>query len=125
MTLYVLEKPWVNLLVWIGAAVVNVSLNFVLIPIDWRLGAALPVSLAVILMPVVYWVILERRGFRRAEILLGEPKRSQQTNWSPRALVRTSSWSRHSASGRSTLRPVTRCSPQHERSSREAGWPMP
>jgi O-antigen/teichoic acid export membrane protein len=64
MTLYVLERTWVNLLIWVGAAIVNVGLNVALIPIDWRLGAALPVSLAVGLMPIAYWLILSRQGYR-------------------------------------------------------------
>jgi O-antigen/teichoic acid export membrane protein len=63
MTLYILEKPWLNLLVWLGAAILNLGLNYVLIPIDWRLGSVLPVSLAVAIMPVVYWLLLRRLGY--------------------------------------------------------------
>jgi len=64
MTLYVLEKTWVNLLVWIGAAVLNVGLNVVLIPIDWRLGSVLPVALAVAIMPIVYLLVLRKLDVR-------------------------------------------------------------
>jgi O-antigen/teichoic acid export membrane protein len=52
-----------NLLVWLGAAILNLGLNYVLIPIDWRLGSVLPVSLAVALMPIVYWLLLRRLGY--------------------------------------------------------------
>jgi len=62
MTLYILERPLLNLGVWLGAAILNLGLNYVLIPIDWRLGSVLPVSLAVALMPVVYWRLLRRLG---------------------------------------------------------------
>jgi O-antigen/teichoic acid export membrane protein len=62
MTLYVLEKTWMNLLVWLGAAALNVGLNVILIPRDWRLGSVLPVALAVSLMPIVYMILLRRIG---------------------------------------------------------------
>ncbi len=63
MTLYILEKTWLNLAVWIGAAILNVGLNAVLIPWDWRWGAVIPVTLAVAAMPLCYSRILERLGY--------------------------------------------------------------
>jgi O-antigen/teichoic acid export membrane protein len=64
MTLYVLEKTGVIFLVYLGGAIVNVGLNCLLIPVDWQVGAALPVSIVITLTPVVYWVLLGRQGYR-------------------------------------------------------------
>lgn len=63
MTLYVMEKTWVNLLVFLGGAAVKVGLNLWWIPIDWRIGSVLPVSIVVIVTPIVLWLILRRYAF--------------------------------------------------------------
>jgi O-antigen/teichoic acid export membrane protein len=63
MSLYILEKSTRNLLVWLGAAIVNVALDLVLIPMDWRVGGVVPVAIAVALMPPAFWWLLRREGF--------------------------------------------------------------
>lgn len=63
MSLYILEKSRLNLLAWAGAAVINVGLDLMIIPIDWRWGAVLPVAIAVAFMPVIFGVLLRREGF--------------------------------------------------------------
>jgi O-antigen/teichoic acid export membrane protein len=62
MMFYLLERPWINLLVWMGAAVLNVGLDLLLIPRSWSLGGFVPVAVAVSAMPVAYAIILKRLG---------------------------------------------------------------
>jgi O-antigen/teichoic acid export membrane protein len=63
MSLYVLERTGIILLVYLGAAVVNVGLDLLLIPHNWQVGAVLPTSLVVALTPLAYARILRSRGF--------------------------------------------------------------
>ncbi len=60
MALYVLEKTHVNLLIYLLLAVLNVGLDFVLIPRFGVYGAIVPVAIAILLQPVLYYVAVRR-----------------------------------------------------------------
>jgi O-antigen/teichoic acid export membrane protein len=60
MGLYVLEKTHLNLLIYCILAVVNVGLDFILIPRYGVYGAIVPVALAIALQPLIYFVVLRR-----------------------------------------------------------------
>jgi O-antigen/teichoic acid export membrane protein len=55
MALYVLEKTHVNLVVYAILAVINVGLDLALIPRYGVYGAIIPVALAILLQPVLYY----------------------------------------------------------------------
>jgi O-antigen/teichoic acid export membrane protein len=55
MALYVLERTHVNLLIYTILAVINVGLDLVLIPRYGVYGAIVPVALAILLQPVLYY----------------------------------------------------------------------
>jgi O-antigen/teichoic acid export membrane protein len=63
MSLYVLEKTGTILLVYLGASVVNVGLDLLLIPRNWQIGSVVPTTLVVALTPLAYARILKVRGF--------------------------------------------------------------
>jgi O-antigen/teichoic acid export membrane protein len=60
MTVYVIEKVWLNLLLNIAYGVVVVSLDLLLIPRFGLLGAAIPTSLVTVLTPFVRYAIARR-----------------------------------------------------------------
>jgi O-antigen/teichoic acid export membrane protein len=60
MALYVLEKTHVNLLIYVFLAVLNVGLDFALIPKFGVYGAIVPVAIAILLQPVLYYVAVRR-----------------------------------------------------------------
>lgn len=60
MTLYVLEKTYVILIVYLSLAVVNVGLDLLFIPAFGVVGAIVPVSLVTAASPVIYRVIVGR-----------------------------------------------------------------
>lgn len=60
MTLYVLEKTYVILIVYLCLAVVNVGLDILLIPTYGVAGAVVPVSLVTAVSPFVYRTIVGR-----------------------------------------------------------------
>lgn len=63
MALYVRELTWLNLVIYICNATVNVGLDFVLIPRYGLYGAVVPVGLVVLASPFVYYYTLRRVGF--------------------------------------------------------------
>ncbi|HXV13735.1 MAG TPA: oligosaccharide flippase family protein [Candidatus Krumholzibacteria bacterium] len=60
MALYVLEKTHVNLVIYLLLAVLNVGLDIVLIPRFGVYGAIVPVAIAILLQPVLYYVAVHR-----------------------------------------------------------------
>lgn len=60
MALYVLEKTSVNLLIYCVLAVINVGLDLLLIPRFGVPGAMVPVALAIMAQPVLYFLALRR-----------------------------------------------------------------
>ena len=60
MALYVMEKSWVNMLVFTVLAVVNVGLDIVLIPRYGLWGAFLPVALVMILGVGAFYIVTKR-----------------------------------------------------------------
>lgn len=60
MALYVLERTHVNLLIYTILAVINVGLDLVLIPRYGVYGAIVPVALAILLQPVLYYRVVRR-----------------------------------------------------------------
>jgi O-antigen/teichoic acid export membrane protein len=60
MALYVLEKTSLNLLIYVVLAVINVGLDLVLIPRFGVPGAMVPVALAIIAQPVLYFIAVRR-----------------------------------------------------------------
>jgi O-antigen/teichoic acid export membrane protein len=58
MALYVMERSYVNLLIILTLAVVNVSLDLLLIPRFGITGAVIPVAFVIVLQPFVYkWAV--------------------------------------------------------------------
>jgi O-antigen/teichoic acid export membrane protein len=62
MALYAAEKSRLNLGVYAVMAVVNVGLDLLLIPRWGLIGAFVPVSLAVLLSPLLYYPLVRREG---------------------------------------------------------------
>ncbi len=60
MALYVIEKSYANLVVYLALAVVNVGLDLLLIPRFGILGAVIPVGLVIAASPVIYKRLLGR-----------------------------------------------------------------
>lgn len=60
MSLYVIEKSYANMLVYIGFAAVNIGLDLLLIPRYGLAGAIIPVGLVILLSPFVYFAVLSR-----------------------------------------------------------------
>jgi O-antigen/teichoic acid export membrane protein len=60
MALYVMEKSWVNMLVFAFLAVVNVGLDLALIPRWGLLGAFLPVAFVLVLGVLAFYTVLRR-----------------------------------------------------------------
>ena len=60
MAFYVMEKAWINLVVYVGLAVVNVGLDLVLIPRYGVYGAIWPVALVILASPFIYRGLLAR-----------------------------------------------------------------
>jgi O-antigen/teichoic acid export membrane protein len=60
MTVYVVEKVWVNLLLNVGYAVVTVGLDLLLIPRYGLLGATIPTGIVTALTPLVRYYIARR-----------------------------------------------------------------
>jgi O-antigen/teichoic acid export membrane protein len=60
MSLYVLEKTYVNLIVYLCLAVVNVGLDLLLIPRFGVAGAVVPVALVTAASPFIYRVLIGR-----------------------------------------------------------------
>lgn len=60
MALYVMEKSWVNMLVFAFLAVVNVGLDLALIPHFGLLGAFFPVAFVLVLGVFVFYAVLRR-----------------------------------------------------------------
>lgn len=61
MALYVMEKTYINLIVYVGLGVVNVGLDLALIPRFGVYGAMVPVALVIAASPFVYHAIVSRR----------------------------------------------------------------
>lgn len=60
MTVYVIEKVWVNVLLTILYGVVTLGLDLLLIPRYGILGATIPTALVTCITPVVRWAIARR-----------------------------------------------------------------
>lgn len=60
MSLYVIEKSYANMMVYIGLAAFNLGLDFLLIPRYGLAGAIIPVGLVILLSPFVYFAVLSR-----------------------------------------------------------------
>ncbi len=60
MAVYVAEKVWVNLLLNIGYATLNVGLDILLIPRYGLLGATIPTAIVGAIVPFVRWFIARR-----------------------------------------------------------------
>jgi O-antigen/teichoic acid export membrane protein len=60
MALYVLERSSVNLLIYVGLAIINVGLDLVLIPKYGVPGAMVPVAIAIAVQPVAYFLAVRR-----------------------------------------------------------------
>jgi O-antigen/teichoic acid export membrane protein len=60
MALYVIEKSYVNLIVYLVLAVVNVGLDLLLIPRFGIIGAVIPVGLVIAASPMIYKRLLGR-----------------------------------------------------------------
>jgi len=60
MALYVIEKSYANLVVYLALAVVNVGLDLLLIPRFGIIGAVIPVGLVIAASPVIYKRLLGR-----------------------------------------------------------------
>lgn len=60
MALYVLEQTHVNLLIYVFLAILNVGLDLALIPKFGVYGAIVPVAIAILLQPVLYYVAVRR-----------------------------------------------------------------
>ncbi|MBN1503855.1 MAG: oligosaccharide flippase family protein, partial [Candidatus Eisenbacteria bacterium] len=66
MSLYVMELTWLNLVIYCANAVVNVGLDFLLIPRYGLFGAVVPVTIVIAASPFVYYYALKRTGVRFA-----------------------------------------------------------
>jgi len=64
IALLVLEKPMVNLLIYGLLTVINVGLDLVLIPRFGLPGAIVPVAVAMLVSPFVYYAAVRRQGMR-------------------------------------------------------------
>jgi len=62
MALYVRELTWLNLVIYICNAIVNVGLDLLLIPRYGLYGAVIPVGLVILASPFVYYYTLRRTG---------------------------------------------------------------
>jgi O-antigen/teichoic acid export membrane protein len=73
MSLYVLEKPHVNLIVYLCMAVVNVGLDLLLIPRYGLAGAMIPVAVVTVAAPFVYMALIRRyvSGVRIPFVFIG------------------------------------------------------
>lgn len=60
MAIYVLEKSWANFLLALLFALVNVSLDLILIPRYGLYGAVAPVAIAIAISPFARWLTLRR-----------------------------------------------------------------
>jgi O-antigen/teichoic acid export membrane protein len=60
MALYVRELTWLNLIIYVCNATVNVGLDLVLIPRYGLYGAVVPVGLVILASPFVYYYTLKR-----------------------------------------------------------------
>lgn len=60
MALYVLERTHINLLIYVLLAVINVGLDLVLIPKFGVYGAMVPVAIAILLQPILYYRVVRR-----------------------------------------------------------------
>ena len=74
MTLYVLEKPHVNLIVYLCLAVINVGLDLLLIPKYGVAGAMIPVAIVTAGSPFIYMLIIRRyvSGVRVPFVFIGK-----------------------------------------------------
>ena len=74
MTLYVLEKPHINLIVYLCMAVINVGLDLLLIPKYGVAGAMVPVAIVTASAPFIYMVIIRRYvdGVRIPFVFIGK-----------------------------------------------------
>jgi hypothetical protein len=62
MALYVMEKSWVNMLVFAFLAIVNIGLDLVLIPRYGLWGAFMPVALVMLLGIGAFYIVVKRMG---------------------------------------------------------------
>jgi O-antigen/teichoic acid export membrane protein len=60
MAIYVLEKSWANFLLALLFAIVNLSLDLLLIPRFGLAGAVIPVAIAIGISPLARWMTLRR-----------------------------------------------------------------
>lgn len=60
MALYVLERTHVNLVIYVFLAVLNVGLDLLLIPKYGVYGAIVPVAIAILLQPILYYSVVRR-----------------------------------------------------------------
>jgi len=60
MTVYVMEKVWVNVLLSVGYGVITLGLDLLLIPKYGLLGATIPTAFVTVLTPFVRWWIARR-----------------------------------------------------------------
>ncbi len=58
MTLYVIEKSFVNMMIYLVFTVINVGLDLILIPAYGLAGAVAPVCLVIFISPFVYYKVL-------------------------------------------------------------------
>ncbi|UCF79336.1 MAG: oligosaccharide flippase family protein [Candidatus Eiseniibacteriota bacterium] len=61
MALYVMELTWLNLIIYVCNAFVNVGLDLILIPRYGLYGAVVPVALVILASPFVYYYVLRAR----------------------------------------------------------------
>ncbi len=64
MVLYVVERPWIALVIYVVNAAVNVGLDLALIPRFGLWGAVIPVSVVILFSPLPYLWALRRLGIR-------------------------------------------------------------
>jgi len=62
MALYVMELTWLNLIIYVCNAFVNVGLDLVLIPRYGLYGAVVPVGIVILASPFVYYYVLRARN---------------------------------------------------------------
>ncbi|MDZ7859865.1 MAG: oligosaccharide flippase family protein [Candidatus Krumholzibacteriota bacterium] len=62
MALYVMGKSWVNMLVFLFLAILNICLDIVLIPAFGLLGAFVPVAFVLFVAVVIFNIVIKRFG---------------------------------------------------------------
>jgi O-antigen/teichoic acid export membrane protein len=60
MSLYVMEKSWVNMIVFGLLAVINIGLDLALIPRYGIWGAFIPVAVVLMIGVAAFWIVVKR-----------------------------------------------------------------